>query len=184
MYDAGKYWCKVTNQQLGKTNTGKSQFVLSFDVQGKVNQSDPEGDLEPCDNYERSIFRTITPKTVEWLFDDIEHLCERGEIEFALDGFEFLNPATDGYLDLTGVEFEAECKHETYENKPKERWSISTGGGGLSVDPLDDKGVRELNAMFGKQLKSRGSGGSPKPEQPAKPQRETVPPDDGGEIPF
>lgn len=186
----GKYWAKVTNQGLGVTSTGKPQFVLSFTILGKVNPQDPEGALISCEQYERSMFRTITDKTVEWLLDDIKHLCQRGNLAPDISGFEQLDPKTPGFLNLANIEFEAFCQHDTYEGKTRERWSVSTGGGGgLEIKPLDNTEVRKLNAMFGKQLKRLSNGAPKTPASPEPPKESVVPmrspantPDD--EIPF
>lgn len=156
MYKAGNYWCKVASQQLGTTKTGKPQFVLTFDVVGMIDPDNAEGDLIAVDRYERSIFRTITDSTVDWLVEDIKHLCERGNIVFDLPSFSHLSPASPVYLDFKGVEFEGYCTHEEYEGKNREKWGVSTGKkkGGPEVAPIDDKSLRQLDAMFGKALKA------------------------------
>lgn len=164
MYEQGNYWCKITNQQLGESKEKKTpQWVLTFDVVGKINPADPEGELIGCDQYERSIFRVITDKTVDYLIEDVKRLCERAGIKPVLLGFEYLDPKTPGFLDFKDVEFEAYCKHDTYEGKTREQWGISRGSKGLEVTPLDDNGVRNLNAMFGRHLKSLGGGSTQRP---------------------
>lgn len=167
-YAPGNYWCQVTNQALGQTSKGDPQFVLSFAVLGKVNPSDPDGELLSCgESYERTIYRTITEKTIDWLIEDVKHLSGRGEKDPSIlsDGFQFLDPGTPGFLDLRGVEFGAYCQHDTYEGKTREKWNVSTGK--PPVEALDDQGVRKLNALFGKQLKTLSTGAKKPPQSKA-----------------
>ena len=184
-YEPGRYWGVVVGQQLGKTSTDKPQFVLTFQVIGKVNPADPDGDLVSVEQYERTVFRVITDKTVDWLMQDIEYLCEKGELSPVLPGFSYLDPTTPDFLNFRGVEAEFYCEHNKYEGKLREQWGVSSGGGGLEVAPLDDKGVRELDALFGKQLKQK-FGNSSRPTSETKPEvpvGETVPPEED-DIPF
>ena len=58
-----------------------------------------------------------------------------------------------------------------YDGKTREKWSVVTNNaGGLDVPPLDDKGVRQLDALFGKHLKDKGlsSKSVPMSRAPAK----------------
>ena len=180
MYEAGNYMVRVVSQQLGKTGTGKPQFILMFEVMNRLDPSRPD-ELLSCDKAERTIYRTIAPKTVEWILDEVKHLCDLGGIDSALPGWEYLDPDTQYFMDLTGIEFEAYCRHETYKDREHEKWGISQGSG-AQAEPLDDKSIRNLNALYGKQLKAFGGKAKPKadtkpvtgPDLPAIP--ETVPP--------
>jgi len=182
-FDEGKYLCRVTRQALGETKNGNPQFVLSFDPMGMVDSRNPEGDLIACPNYERSVFRSITKKTVDWVLDEVKHLCELAGIKESLSGFEYLDPNTSGFFDFTGVEFEATCSHETWEGKTREKWSIWTGGS-MEVTPLDNSKARKLNSLYGKELKSKFPNGARKSEKkPAQQEAAPAgPPDD--DIPF
>lgn len=150
-YDPGRYWGKVTNQQLGQTSTGKPQIVISFTVLGKVNPADPEGELLPCGaNYERSVFRVITDKTAEWASQDLAKLGFTGE------RFSDVNLSSTTACDMRGNEAAFYCVHDEHEGKVREKWQVASDGGGLEVKPLDAKESRQLDAMFGKFLKKNG----------------------------
>ncbi len=153
-YEPGRYWCKIVNQQLGKASTGNPQIVITFQVLGKVDLADPEGNLLRVNNdYERSYFRTITDKTAEWAVDDLHKLGFTG------DSFGQLNLDHPNCCDLRGSEVSFTCAHEEdnrsdHRGEIKERWSVSGDGGTLKVAPLADKDVRKLDALFGKALKA------------------------------
>ena len=79
-YDQGKYLGTVRSQGLGKTKTGNAQFILTFQVEGKVDPNDPEGALIPCgEKYDRSIFRVITDNTILYLMEDLAKLGFTGD---------------------------------------------------------------------------------------------------------
>src|SRR5688572_29622211 len=118
-YEPGRYWAKITRQAMGQASTGNPQFVLSFLVVGKVDPTKPDGELIACPQYERSIFRTITEKTVDYLIEDLKTL------EYDKPSFKFLDPETEGYQDFTGKELEVFCRHETYNGKQQEKWGIA-----------------------------------------------------------
>ena len=172
MYAAGNYNVRVVSQQLGKTGTGKPQFILTFDVLHRFEPSRPD-ELLVCDKSERTIYRTIAPKTVEWILKEIKHLAELRGIDSALPGWEYLDPETPDYMDLTGTEFQAYCQHETYDGKERQKWGISRDG--PQAEALDDKSIRDLNALYGKELKA-AFGGKAKPKAKPAPIQETVPP--------
>lgn len=153
-YEPGRYWGKVTNQQLGVSGSGNAQIVITFRVLGKVNPADPDGDLLPCLNeYERSVFRTITDKTIEWVQQDLEKLGFDG------DSFGQIDLQHSHCCDLRGTELAFSCTHEAdnraeYAGVLRERWSIASDSGAPQVKPLDSKALRQLDAMFGKSLKA------------------------------
>lgn len=151
-YTPGRYVGKLTKQQLGVTKNNNPQIVLSFTIIGQVDLSDPDGDLITCQGYERSVFRVVTPKTIDWILDDLDALGFEGS------SFAELEPGTPGFQDLTGKEVELSCDHETYEGTVREKWSIFSGEGSLNIKPLEARDVRKLDAMFGKALKARRAG--------------------------
>lgn len=169
-FDPGRYWCKVTDQGLGLNSKDNEQFYLKFEVVGRINPADPEGQLLDCpQGKERTVYRVITAKTFDWLKRDLKYLCECGKLTPKFGGVEMLDPRTPGFVDFTNIEFETWCEHDTYEGKTRERWNIESGGG--EVKPLDDKAIRKLNAMFGKELASLGP--PPQAATPAKTTRTT-----------
>ncbi|ANS03325.1 hypothetical protein [uncultured Mediterranean phage uvDeep-CGR2-KM19-C37] len=164
MYEPGTYWAKITAQQLSETSKGNPQFVLTFSLQGRVNRADPEGDLVPCPSGERRMYRAITDKTIKYFMDDLRSLG------FIGDSFRQLDPKFSGHFSFLGKELEVECEHEMYEGKQKERWQLRFGAAPL--DSLADDKVRNLDALFAKQLRSLGNGAAEKPRRAVSPPRD------------
>jgi hypothetical protein len=152
-YQPGRYLGKVINQQLGETSKGNPQVVITFQILGRINPEDPEGPLLVCgEHYDRSVFRAITDKTIDWVLQDLERLGFDGQ------SFADIDLNTTGCCDLRNRECEFSCAHEPHyrTGEPREVWQVASDGGGLEVKPLDAKQVRQLDAMFGKQLKQLG----------------------------
>jgi hypothetical protein len=147
------YWGRVTKQAMGKTSNGNPQFVLSFMVLGEINPLDPQGDLIPCQNNERSVYRVITDKTVDYAMDDIAALCEAKGCD-GISSFRSIDPTRAEFThDFVGTELAFYCKHGEYQGKVSEKWQISRGSGASAGEPMDDKEMRQLDALFGKRLK-------------------------------
>lgn len=192
-YQPGNYWVKVVDQGLSETSNGNTQFVLTFEIQGMIDRAVPSGDLIACDNYTRSIYRVITEKTVDYVLEDIKHLCGIANMNPTLPGFEFLDPATDHFLDFRGIELEVYCQKDTYNGEEKERWGISRQVNKEKKEASKES-VRKLNALFGKQLKSLANGSEngttqTKTRQKPEPQPATIngyPADEveGDDVPF
>lgn len=154
VYEASTaYWGKVTRQAIGKTKNGNPQLVVSFEVIGKIDSRDPEGELLPCPGGERSMYRPITEKTAEYVWQDIEALCAAKGIEVPASMRAVDPDRGDFSCDFVGAELAWYCNHDVYENKLREKWQISRKTGASAGDPLDDKEMRQLDALFGKRLK-------------------------------
>lgn len=166
----GKFYCRVVGQGLSVAKSGNEQFWIQVEPIGQINPADPESpDLLRCPQGKtRTIYRAITDKTIDWIKRDLEYLMERSGKSGGIGGFEYLDPNTPGYVDFTNAEVEATCDHEDYQGKTQERWNLASGTG-MQAKPLEEKSVRKLNAMFGKELRSIG-GEAPK-RQPAKVQK-------------
>src|ERR1041384_6879313 len=120
-FDPGRYLVRVTRVELGESpNKGTPQVVISFVPQWRIDPNDPEERFS-CPEYERSIYRSITAKTLPWVGKDL------ATIGYHHSTFAYLSPDHPQYSDFAGVEFEAECEHEIYNNKPRERWQINHG---------------------------------------------------------
>jgi len=159
-YTPGDYWGTVTKQAMGKTKTDKPQFVLSFTVLGQVDPQD-ETTYTPADaQYERTMFRVITDKTVKYACEDIE------QIGLEISSWSQLDPSSLNHVSAVGTSHKFRCNHETWEGNVNEKWSLARGGEGLTVTPLDDKSMRQLDAMFGKSLKQTTK---PAPKPAARP---------------
>jgi hypothetical protein len=146
-YDEGPYWGKIIRQAMGETRNGNPQFVLTFEVVGKVDPTDPTGELISCKKYERSVFRVITEKTMPYFVEDLEVL------EFTKPSFKFLDPNVDGFVDFSGREMEFYCSHKEYEGQLREQWGISGQQKQMEIKPLEPKKLRDLDNLYGKQLK-------------------------------
>lgn len=164
-YEVGRYYGRVTRQAMGETSNGNAQFVLSFLILGKVNLADPGGDLLTCPQGERSVFRTITDKTIDYVIEDLKALG------YTKPSFKYLDPGTPGFEDFTGKELEFFCDHkldnrDDHQGELREQWGIARASSGPKVNPLDAKKARGLDALFGKQLKSLAADAAPSTAAP------------------
>lgn len=171
-YQIGNYRGRLVSQKLGQTSNGNSQLVFTFTILGQIDLADPDGALIACPNYNRSVFRVITDKTIQYVTQDIKRLITAAGLSAAPKDFDDLDERTPGFLDLRGTEIDLYCQHDNYQGEDREKWQISHGGsGGPEVKPLDSAGIRKLNAMFGKQLQKETAAGKPADPKPpsAKP---------------
>lgn len=149
-YDVGLYLGQVTAQAMGETKNGNTQFVLTFNVLGKIDQTEPDK-LIQCKQGQRSVFMVFTEKTIEFLVEQLQ------SIGFHKPSFSFLDPSRPDHQSFIGQEIEVWCAHKEYEGNPREQWSISNGGGGLNLKPAQPASIRKLDAMFGAKLKGAAS---------------------------
>jgi hypothetical protein len=169
VYEPGIYWIRIKDFRLGKSSKKETpQWVLTFQVESKVNTADPEGSAYACDQYERSIFRAITDKTIDWLKSDIAFLLEQGKIDDTFDRMDRLDSGTPGCLPLAGIICQAYCNHKTFEGNTKEEWGLGyERGRKLEIKLLESADVRKLDSMFGKQLRGSRAPKSAPTVQPA-----------------
>lgn len=146
-FDPGRYACRSNRVELGEAKTGTAQIVIAFTPLGRIDPADPEGQLISCPDWERTIFRSITDKTIDWVLKDLAVL------HYTHETFDYLSTDHPQYDPLRGIDFQATCEHQMYEGKQQERWQIAHAGGSVVVKLLDPKDIRKLNALFGKQLK-------------------------------
>ena len=161
-YDQGRYWGKITRQRLGESSNGNPQLILSFTVLGKINPADPQGELlAVTQQYERTVFRTITDKTIDWVLKDLE------TIGFTGGSYGQFDENASDCCDVRGKELEFSCNHKAHykTGEPVEEWSIASDSPGMEVEPLDNQAVRKLDAMFGKQLKKKSAEPAAPPEK-------------------
>lgn len=144
---------------------------------GLVDQSSPEAGLLRCPNFERTIFRAITDKTVDYVIEELRSLG------YDRTSFSALDPNARDSFDFRDIEFDAVCKHETYQGNQKERWEFKRGMS--DVTPLEVSEVSKLDALFGKKLIAGKPAGSP--QRSATAQSTPLPEKSyagGEEIPF
>lgn len=181
-YQPSRYWGKIVDHQMTKAKTGTPQFVITFLVVGRVNPEDPDGDLLGVEQqYERSVYRSITDKTVSYVLEDLQRLG----VEIA--SWSELDMGDANAVALKGRELAFSCQHEPDQSgkQLREKWSIA--GDGFQHVPLERDDVRKLDALFGKALTKAKAGRTapalePPVDAPFAPQpAEVARPDD---IPF
>lgn len=179
-YEHGRYAVRITDQGFAQAKTGTTQFVLAFDIIGKVDPKDPNT-LIAVPEGNRKIYRAITENTITWILDDLKAL---GVDE--LTSWSLLDPATPGYIDLTGKEVDANCgSKKGQDGKDYEDWAIAHGtGGGKPIERAAGKEVQNLDRMFGRFLKKAAVPAArrvPVPQRVAEPVGVGVTDDD---VPF
>lgn len=158
-YKPGKYLARVINQALGKAQTGTPQFVLRFVILGAIDPANPDGDLLATAQYERTLYRAITEKTMPYFLEDLESLG------YTRDSFRFLDPNIPNFHNFVGQEILVFCAHENdQQNQLREKWGIAKKASAFKVDPLENAAIRQLDSLFGKQLKALRK--EPKPTEP------------------
>lgn len=169
-YQIGNYIGEITAQGLSKASTGNSQIVIRVKVLGTV-AANGSFTQEPF-QYERTIFQTITPNTIDRVADILEKLGYTGK------GFGPFDPSHPQHQSLVGKEVDLFCNHENdLKGELREKWGISTGGGGkaLELTPLNPKELRELDSLFGRNLRTTTSTPAPAPARSAATRTATAP---------
>ena len=162
-YSEGLFQMEVTEQRLGKTSNGNAQWI----VRGKImNRLHDDGSSEPVQaNYDRTIYRVITEKTVPYIMEDLEGLGCPG-----LSSWKQLDQDSNGCFDLRGKWIEVVCKHGVYNGNEREEWGFNVNRTTtLEFTPLDAQGMRSLDNLFGKALKGMKTNGKPAEAPKAKP---------------
>lgn len=160
-YDEGRYKGVVAAQALGKSSTGNTQFVLTFDILGGIDPTQPDTLIRVAQG-QRSIFRSITEKTIDWFVDDLKFLG------YSRSSFQPLDPSHANHHSFKGQEIEVECKHKEYQGEWREQWNLVTDGGGFKIEPADNASLRKLDSLWGKKL---GGSATPEPKKSATPQK-------------
>lgn len=156
-YDQGRYEAEITDQGFVKAaSSGNTQFVLKFKVLGKIDPADPSKMFPVPAQYERSMYRALTEKTIEYFMEDMAAL------EVSFGSFTELDPNTEGYIDLVGRTIDMNCSHETNNDGSREKWSIARSFSSKPIESLPANDVKTLDRLFGKHLKK-----SPAPVQRA-----------------
>jgi len=160
MYEPGVYWIEIVDHRIVESRKKIPQMMIAFRVLSRVNTSDPEGSAFTCDQYERSMWKSITDKTIDWLKQDVQYLLEQGGLDDSFDRMDRLDSQTPGCLQFIGIKCQARCNSNTFEGKTTDKWGLGyepEGGKKLDINLLDNAGVRKLDALFGKQLKSNSA---------------------------
>jgi hypothetical protein len=171
-FEPGQYVGKVTHWALVKAkNENKTpQFALTFLPLGRVNPQNSDGELLPCPEVERTVFRPITGNTAGWLLRDLKQF-----FEYPHESFVPLDPDGSDPFDFRDKEFLTVLTYEDYEGKTREKWNFA---GGLNLgEPMSQADIRKLDALFG-AAKPKRNGKKAKEaaaETPPPPKPEPVP---------
>lgn len=186
-YEPGRYRCEVTQQAMTKASTGNPQFVLKVQV---LDEYVGLEETEPCrQQYERTIYRTITDGTMTFFMKELDTLGFQG------GSLRLLDPNNDGFTDFKGVQIDCLCKHEpNYKDKSviQEKWSICWPEGEMASKPIEGEELkasdyRALDALFGKAAKTTPKPAATKPaapKPPPAPQPAEIGIGDDDELPF
>src|ERR1051325_3445137 len=123
-FEPGQYWAKVTGWVLVKAkNENKTpQFAITFLILGRLNPQNPDGELLPCAEAERTLFRPITDKTASWLLRDLEEF-----FEYPHQSFTPLDSEGPEPFDFKDKEFTVVLTYEEYEGQRREHWNCASG---------------------------------------------------------
>lgn len=143
-FEPGQYLGRVTRWGLVKAkNENKTpQFAITFLPLGRVNAQNPDGDLLPCPEVERTVFRAITGNTAGWLLRDLKQF-----FEYPHESFVPLDPDGAEAFDFRDKEFLTVLTYEDFDGRVRERWNFA---GALHVgEPMSSTEVKKLDALFG-----------------------------------
>jgi hypothetical protein len=151
MYEEGKYKARITGQTIGENKKGNPEIQLYIQPIGYYT---PQGLEAGSYQWERTVFLTLTDKTIGtekdpgWIMKLLWFLGFEGK------SFAQLDQDHEQPHSFVGQEVDALCQHDNYQGKAIEKWSILTGGAQRpAVKALANKGLRALDAKFGKVLK-------------------------------
>jgi hypothetical protein len=175
-YEVGKHEVQVTGQGFVKAGSGNVQFVLKFKVLGKIDPEDPSKMFAVPAQYERSMYRALTEKTIEYFVSDM------AKLGVEVSSFADLDPNTEGFTNLTGKTYDMMCTHEAgTDGGMRERWSVVQAFASKPIESIASNEVKALDRLFGKHLKKSPTPVQRTPPQPAAEYAAGITDDD---IPF
>jgi hypothetical protein len=145
-YLPGRYRVRITTACLGESSKGTPQLEIGIEILG---YHDPaEGTYhESANGPERMVYIALTegtlgtPQSPGWAYQQLLDLGWQGQ------SFAALEP-------LVGQVRDAECKHEAWDDKVSEKWSIYRRRGNTPLRPIQDRNLRDLNKRFSGLLKA------------------------------
>ena len=129
-FNEGRYIVQIVDQALGEAQTGTPQFILKFTVLEHVFD---DGGAEAARNYDRTYYKAITEKTIQYLAQDLKTLGFEGS------SFRDLDPSSPGFYDLRGRQVEMYCTHEDRNGESQEKWSVAFAKG--ASKPIEAKKI-------------------------------------------
>lgn len=175
-YERGRYLGRVVGQGLSESSKGTPQIVIRFKVL-EFESGDPVNQ-----QYERTVYRAITEKTMPYVTADLKVLG------YTRDSFKFLDPKVQGFHSFDGQEAIFVCNHEPdLQGDLREKWGIAPAEGAAFEikKPLEAKKLRDLDSLFGKQLREGVRSAQPEKAQTATAVVDNGPPNDfDDDVPF
>lgn len=119
MYQEGNYLCRITGQAITTTKTG------SFQLEMEILPFKAEDEVIEGQKFKRRIFLPLTqttlgtPESPGWVAETLEQL---GFIGRDYDQLDLEQP---GFQTFLGKEIACYCKHEEWNDQPREKWAIS-----------------------------------------------------------
>lgn len=173
-YETGRYLCRLGKHDMIEKASGP-QFTLRFEVLARY---DNKNELHDVTSYERTFYRVINENTVGFAIADLRSLG------FDKPTFGALSPDDPNAFIFEGIEVDMWCGRDTYQGDEREKWSVAKkagGGGEIEGTRADKKTLRNLDNLFGKELRKQVQ-----PEPAATPRPVAVPPQGVSEddVPF
>jgi hypothetical protein len=140
-YSPGNYQAEVLDQGYEESSSkGTPGFFLQLKIRGRYG---PDGQLGECPQYERTYIQYIGNEAgVRILKSDLKVLG------IEITDLAQLVPGSHDHISLVGRTIDVVCKQETYQGRPRERWSIPR-----SRKKLDMDAIRSLGDQFGHLLR-------------------------------
>ena len=145
-YEPGNYLCEIVGQGFGEIpNDNKTPFFfLEVKPLGRINPSNPTGDLFTCEAYLRTANLYLTDKSVESTLARLRSL--------GWNGTSFKDIEPNGLHSFAGIEIELVCTSRTSGDKTYDDFNFPFEGN--SSAESDPDVARKMDNMFGKALKS------------------------------
>lgn len=143
-YDQGDYDARITAQRFGTTETDKPFFAITFQPMAKIDME--TGDRIDCGGPVRTMRLFLSEAAAPHSIKKLRSLGWGGS------SFAEINPESEEHHSFVEQTVVVRCKHEEYKGQPQEKWDFPHEGG-LDIKPLDDKGMRKLDALLGRHLK-------------------------------
>ena len=174
-YDQGDYDVKFSSQQFGQTEGSEPKpfFALTFQPMARIDIE--TGDRNDVNGPVRTMRLFLSQKAAPHTIRKLRELGWEGS------SFNDLNPNNNEHHSFVGQIAIVRCQHEEYKGEPQEKWDFPHEGG-LNIKAIDDKGMRQLDALLGKQLKETAKPKSSAPKQTAAAAASTS--GNGSKVPF
>lgn len=148
-YDTGAYVGEIINQGLGESKTGTPYFFLKVKVLGTP---DDNSYVPAAQQYERTVYFYLSEKAMEGTVENLKTLGFDGKSLSQLD----LDHAQA--ISFVGNQIDLYCNHGEYNGEWREKWNLSRI---LEVQKIEPKKLRQLDALFGKSLKTAPANTAP-----------------------